>query len=81
MISSDVQFHARGPLIHDLTGTRAWPRVSCPDPEGREVEVVSGGVRGGVRRAGHAHLGPVVAGSVGKYVSVVIEAASRYGLI
>lgn len=26
-------------------------------------------------------LGPVVAGSVGKYVSVVIEAAGRYGLI
>lgn len=30
---------------------------------------------------GSSHLGPVIAGSIGKYISVVIEAASRYGLI
>lgn len=53
-----------------------------PDTEGREAEVVSvPAVLGGTQRAGNAHLGPVVAGSVGKYVSVVIEAAGRYGLI
>lgn len=47
---------------------QVWPLA--PSPRGRAQDWL-----------GRSHLGPVVAGSIGKYVSVVIEAAGCYGLV